>query len=43
MSDIYQWLGWRDGMGCMKRVDVIKEWLANMLVVMLDHDASGEV
>ena len=34
-------MGWRVGMGCMKSVDVMKERLVNMSVVMLDEDASG--
>ena len=35
--------GNRDGMGCMKRVDVMKEFLVIMPMVLLDEDASGEV
>ena len=35
--------GWRDGMGCMTRVDVMKEWLVIMPMVLLGKDASDEV
>ena len=35
--------GCRDGMGCMTRVEVMKECRVIMPVVLLDEDASGEV